>query len=102
MLPKINPVTTNAWQLLKDHHAEMKHIHLKDLFKEDRDRFRKYSLSVPDIIWDYSKNIFTDKTLNLLFQLAEECGLKKAIEAMFNAEKINVTENRPVLHTALR
>ena len=102
MLPKINPATTAAWQLLKNHYAEMKQVHLRDLFKEDSDRFKKYSLSVPDIVWDYSKNIFTDKTLNLLFQLAEECGLKEAIEAMFNAEKINVTENRAVLHTALR
>jgi len=102
MLPKINPVSTTAWQLLKNHYTEMKQVHLRDLFSEDGDRFKKYSLSVPDIVWDYSKNIFTDKTLNLLFQLAEECGLKEAIEAMFNAEKINVTENRAVIHTALR
>ncbi|MDB5223334.1 MAG: glucose-6-phosphate isomerase [Chitinophagaceae bacterium] len=102
MLPTINPTTTHAWQLLQEHYAEMKHIHLKDLFREEEDRFKKYSLAVPDIILDYSKNIITDKTLQLLLQLAEECELPAAIEAMFNAEKINQTENRAVLHTALR
>ncbi len=102
MLPKINPTTTTAWQLLKDHHAEMKQVNLKDLFMEDKDRFEKYSLAVPDIIWDYSKNIFTEETLQLLLQLAKECELQAAIEAMFNAEKINVTEDRAVLHIALR
>jgi Glucose-6-phosphate isomerase len=102
MLPKINPTTTNAWQLLQEHYNEMKKIHLKELFKEDANRFKKYSLSAQDIVWDYSKNIITDKTLELLLQLAEECKLKDAIEAMFNAEKINETEGRAVLHTALR
>ena len=102
MLPKINPSTTQAWQLLQEHYNEMKHIHLKELFKEINDRFTKYSLSAQDIIFDYSKNNITDKTLGLLLKLAEECDLKTAIEAMFNAEKINETENRAVLHTALR
>lgn len=102
MLPKINPTATPAWKELQKHYAEIKHTHLKELFKEDGDRFKKYSLSAQDIIWDYSKNILTGKTLELLLQLAEECELKAAIEAMFNAEKINETENRAVLHTALR
>ena len=101
MLPKINPTTTTAWQLLSDHFQEMKDVHLRDLFKKDN-RFQKYSLSVPDILWDYSKNIITDKTMQHLLHLAEECNLKTAIEAMFTAEKINETENRAVLHTALR
>jgi glucose-6-phosphate isomerase len=101
MLPKINPTTTTAWQLLSDHFQEMKDVHLRDLFKKDN-RFQKYSLSVPDILWDYSKNIITDKTMQHLLHLAEACNLKMAIEAMFTAEKINETENRAVLHTALR
>jgi glucose-6-phosphate isomerase len=98
MLPKINPTTTAAWQLLKEHFSEIKHIHLRDLFKTDNNRFKKYSLSVPDILWDYSKNIITDKSLQLLLQLAEECDLKTAIEAMFSGERINETEDRAVLH----
>lgn len=102
MLPKINPTTTSAWQQLQEHYQEMKSIHLKELFKEEVDRFKNYSLAAPDIIWDYSKNIITDKTLQLLLQLAEECELQSAIEAIFNGEKINETEDRAVLHTALR
>lgn len=102
MFPKTNPATTSAWKLLLEHYKEIKHTHLKDLFKEDANRFNKYSLSVQDIIFDYSKNIITEKTLQLLLQLAEECELRSAIEAMFNGEKINETENRAVLHTALR
>ncbi len=102
MLPKINPTTTTAWQLLNDHYEEMKAVHIKELFREDSGRFKKYSLAAPDIIWDYSKNIITDKTLQLLLQLAEECELQSAIEAMFSGQKINETEKRAVLHTALR
>ena len=102
MFPKINPTTTPSWKLLQEHYQEIKNIHLKDLFKEDKERFKKYSASLPDILVDYSKNIITDKTLQLLLQLAEECELPSAIQAMFNGEKINKTENRAVLHTALR
>ena len=102
MFPKINPTTTPSWKLLQEHYQEIKNIHLKDLFKEDKERFKKYSASLPDILVDYSKNIITDKTLQLLLQLAEECELPSAILAMFNGEKINKTENRAVLHTALR
>ena len=102
MFPKINPTTTLSWKLLQEHYMEMKNIQLKELFKEEGDRFKKYSLAVPDIIVDYSKNIITDKTVQLLLQLAEECNLRSGIEAMFNGEKINGTEGRAVLHTALR
>ena len=102
MFPKTDPTTAPAWKFLKEHFEEIKHTHLRDLFKEDSNRFKKYSLTVPDILWDYSKNIITEKTLQFLLQLAEECDLKAAIEAMFNGEKINETENRAVLHTALR
>ncbi len=102
MLPKINPTTTPAWASLQSHAAEMKSIHIKELFRKDPDRFKKYSLCEEDIVFDYSKNIITDKTIELLLQLANECKLKDAIEAMFNGEIINETEHRAVLHTALR
>ncbi|HOP51195.1 MAG TPA: glucose-6-phosphate isomerase [Ignavibacteriales bacterium] len=102
MFPNINPTTTNAWKELTSHYDEMKKIHMKQLFQNDPNRFKKYSLQFGDILVDYSKNIITDKTLKLLFQLAEETNLKSAIEAMFTGEKINKTENRAVLHVALR
>ncbi len=103
MLPKINPTETKAWKALQDHfNEEMKSARMKDLFSKDKDRFGKFSMCVEDIVFDYSKNIITEKTFGLLLQLAEECKLKDAIDAMFTAEKINQTENRSVLHIALR
>lgn len=102
MLPKTDPTTTAAWQLLQSHYQEMKSVQMKHLFKDDGDRFSNYSLEVTDILFDYSKNIINEKTMVLLLQLAEECKLKEAINAMFSSEKINETENRAVLHTALR
>jgi glucose-6-phosphate isomerase len=102
MLPKINPTTTQAWKELQQHYAEMKQVQMKDLFKNDPDRFKKYSMCSKDIVFDYSKNIITDKTLQLLLQLANECKLKEAIEAMYNGDTINETEGRSVLHVALR
>jgi glucose-6-phosphate isomerase len=102
MLPKINPTTTAAWKSLQDHFSDIRNIHLRELFKNDPDRFSKYSLSNRDIVFDYSKNIINDKTIQLLHQLANECKLKDGIDAMFNGEKINETEGRSVLHTALR
>jgi glucose-6-phosphate isomerase len=102
MLPKINPSTTEAWKALEAHAAEMKQLHLRELFVNDTNRFEKFTLSTKDIIFDYSKNIIAGKTIQLLLQLANECKLKAAIEAMFNGDKINATENRSVLHVALR
>ena len=103
MFPRINPTTTLAWTALKEHYKEIKENHIKDLFTEStEDRYKKFSLAVPDIIFDFSKNLVTDKTIELLLQLANECELPAAIEAMFNGEKINETEHRAVLHTALR
>ncbi len=102
MLPKINPTTTKAWSLLQTHADEMKKTHLRELFKNDTDRFKKFSLTEGDIVFDYSKNIITDKTIQLLLQLAEECKVKDAIAAMFNGDIINETEHRSVLHVALR
>ncbi|MBN8837970.1 MAG: glucose-6-phosphate isomerase [Sphingobacteriia bacterium] len=103
MLPKINPTNTQAWILLKKHfEEEMSRKHMKDMFAADEKRFEKFSLSFNDILFDYSKNIINQKTLQLLNQLAEECGLKEAIHSMFAGIKINETENRSVLHVALR
>jgi len=103
MFPSVNPTSTQAWFLLKKHFEdEMNRKHLKQLFQSDPDRFKKFSLCLNDIVFDYSKNIINDKTLHLLLQLAEECQLKEAIHAMFAGIKINETENRQVLHTALR
>jgi len=103
MFPKINPTNTQAWLLLKRHYdEEMQRTHLRKLFAADGERFKKFSLSFDDILFDYSKNIINSKTVQLLFQLAEECRLRDAIQAMFDGEKINETENRAVLHVALR
>lgn len=102
MLPKINPASTQAWKLLQHHAAEMKNMHLRELFASDTDRFKKYSLCIKDTVFDYSKNLLTDRTLQLLLQLAEECRVKEGIRAMFDGDLINGTEKRAVLHTALR
>jgi glucose-6-phosphate isomerase len=102
MFPTINPVDTNAWHKLQAHHDSIKERQLKEFFKEDPDRFQKYFLELGDILFDYSKNLVSGETLQLLQQLADDCQLKQAIAAMFNGEKINRTEDRSVLHTALR
>lgn len=102
MFPRVSPVQTAAWKALAGHKQEMATARIRDLFNNDPDRFNRFSLSLHDILFDYSKNLITEKTLQLLLQLARECKLKDAIEAMFNGEKINQTEDRAVLHTALR
>ncbi len=102
MLPRINPITTASWRSLQEHYLEMKNVHMRELFKNDPDRFFKYSITTRDIVFDYSKNIVNDKTMSLLAKLADDCQLQAGIDAMFNGEKINETENRAVLHTALR
>ena len=102
MLPKINPVTTTAWKNLQQHFSEMKKVQMKELFKNDPERFSKLSLHIDDILFDYSKNIITEKTIQLLLQLADDCQLPAAINAMFNGDIINGTEKRSVLHIALR
>lgn len=103
MLPRINPTTTQAWFLLKKHHEEeMSRRHMRDLFAGDPERFQKFSIRLGDILFDYSKNIINQKTLQLLLQLAEDCDVKQAIHDMFAGIRINETEQRSVLHTALR
>ena len=102
MLPKINPTETAAWKALLNHHTEMKKVQMKALFAQDPKRFKKMSLELKDIYFDYSKNIITDKTLELILQLTEDCKVKAAMKAMLAGEKINETEDRAVMHIALR
>ncbi len=102
MLPAINPTATKAWQQLTTHAEQMKKVHMKTLFSNDPDRFAKFNTRLQDIVFDYSKNILTTETIQLLVGLANECGVKEAIVSMFAGEKINATEGRAVLHTALR
>jgi glucose-6-phosphate isomerase len=103
MLPRINPTTTQAWFLLKKHHEdEMSRRHMRDLFAADSERFQKFSLCLDQLVFDYSKNVVNPRTMQLLLQLAEECKLSDAIHDQFAGIKINETENRSVLHTALR
>ena len=91
-----------AWQALKTHQQQMAGVRMRDLFASDPQRFERFSLRFGDILFDYSKNRITATTLSLLFDLARQANLSQAIEAMFNGTKINLTENRAVLHTALR
>ena len=102
MLPTINPIEAAAWQKLEMIFLTLQATHMRELFAEDPDRFQKFSLQFEDILIDYSKNILNEEALNLLLQLAHEVELKNAIEAMFKGDKINQTENRAVLHIALR
>src|SRR5450432_3831314 len=93
---------TPAWKALEQHHQEMKDVHMRDLFARDPQRFEHFSLHMGDLLFDYSKNRITDKTMSLLFDLARQANLSARIEAMFTGQKINETEDRAVLHIALR
>jgi glucose-6-phosphate isomerase len=102
MLPSINPQKTAAWSHL-DYHINYEMINtLSELFDQDPERFSRFSLEACELFFDYSKTHITDKTMKLLFSLAQSCELSTAIEQMFSGEKINETEQRAVLHTALR
>ena len=91
-----------AWKALQAHYEKVKDVHLRQLFADDPDRGRRLTLEAAGLFLDYSKNRVTDETLKLLLQLAQEAGLRQHIDAMFRGDKINVTENRAVLHVALR
>src|SRR5215467_11659076 len=91
-----------AWKALEAHYAKVRELHLRQLFADDPKRGERLALEAAGLYLDYSKNRITDETLKLLLQLAEECGLRARIDAMFSGEKINITENRSVLHVALR
>lgn len=102
-MKNINPTQTAAWQALQKHFDEMKDVTIADLFAKDGDRFSKFSATFDDqMLVDYSKNRITEETLAKLQDLAKECDLAGAIKSMFSGEKINRTENRAVLHVALR
>ena len=101
MLPKINPETTQSWQNLEDHFAQ-NDFDFRSLFQQNPNRFNDFSIKRPGYLFDFSKNLIDQETLNLLLKLAEETQLKSAISAMFEGQKINETEDRAVLHTALR
>lgn len=102
-MKNINPTQTAAWQALEKHYAELKDVTLTDLFAKDADRFGKFSATFNDLMLvDYSKNRITQETLTKLLDLAKETELASAIKSMFSGEKINRTEDRAVLHVALR
>jgi glucose-6-phosphate isomerase len=102
MFPTVNPTTTEAWKELEAYFKAFEGTQMKALFARDPERFEKYSIKFEDILVDFSKNIVDDHIFKLLMLLARECGLKDAITSQFTGERINKTENRPVLHTALR
>ncbi len=101
MLPKINPEETTAWKKIEEH-FEQNDFELSTLFQYNPKRFKEFSIERPDFLFDYSKNLVDSRTVDLLLELANETELKQAINAMFSGEIINETENRAVLHTALR
>src|SRR6201985_2196417 len=91
-----------AWTALSAHHGQIKNVHLRELFASDPKRGERLTIDAAGLYLDYSKNRITDETIGLLVQLAEESGLRARIDAMFSGEKINTSENRAVLHVALR
>ena len=101
-LHNTNPTTTLAWQKLQNHFEEMQNVSMKTMFAEDNDRTSQFNIQWNDFLIDYSKNIINQETVKLLLELANETQLKKAITSYFEGDLINQTENRAVLHTALR
>lgn len=102
MIRNINPSSTVAWHKLRNHFQEMEYVRMQDLFAEDAQRSSKFHVAWNEFVFDYSKNKVSEETLRLLVSLAEEVGLQKAIDDMYAGVRINATENRAVLHTALR
>jgi hypothetical protein len=102
-MPRLRSTSRDAvWRALEDHYGTMRGRHLRDLFAEDAARGERMTAEAAGVFLDYSKNRIDDETLRLLVELAEQSGLRERIDAMFRGEKINVTENRAVLHVALR
>jgi glucose-6-phosphate isomerase len=102
MLKTINPKSTNAWSSLEALCAKTANLHMRDLFTANPERFNDFSIEDNDLVFDYSKNLIDQETLKMLLSLAEECSLKDSIRALLEGDIINQTENRAVLHTALR
>ena len=101
-LPSVNPTQTSAWKKLKEHYSEIASTTMQEMFASDLERAERFHIQWKDFLVDYSKNKINSKTIDLLLELAEETGLEKAIKSYFSGEAINQTENRAVLHTALR
>src|SRR5450830_632872 len=101
-MPHTALTATAAFQALQNHHAEVQHRHMRDLFAADAQRFGHMSMKAAGILFDYSKNRIDNTTLKLLFELARERKVESQRAAMFSGDKINFTEHRAVLHTALR
>ncbi len=101
-LKNINPTQTESWKNLESHFKEIKNVEMKSLFQKDKNRKENFTVAFNEFTLDYSKNRITEETLQYLYKLADESELKDAIEKYFGGERINVTENRAVLHTALR
>src|SRR5665213_2313726 len=91
-----------AWKALREHYAKVRNIHLRQLFAEDSQRGEHFAFEALGLYFDYSKNRITEETMRLLVDLAEQSGLESRRDAMFAGKKINVTEDRAVLHVALR
>jgi glucose-6-phosphate isomerase len=103
MTPAIQSLSGRpAWKALEAHHEKIRDLHLRQLFADDRARGERFVVDDVGLYLDYSKNRITDETVKLLLQLADECGLRARVDAMFRGDKINITENRAVLHVALR
>ncbi len=102
MFPHIDPTGTQAWKALLSHYREISNVHMKEMFAGDSGRAQTFSIAEHDLLFDYSKNRVNSNTMDLLLQLFDECKVDEAIKAMFSGEKINETEQRAVLHTALR
>jgi len=98
----VDPTRTAAWRALRAHHEEVSDLQVRELFSDDPDRAARFSLTLNDLLFDYSKNRVTEQTISLLTELCEECGVRDWIARMFSGEAINETEGRAVLHTALR
>src|SRR5262249_19567936 len=99
----IEPLTRRkAWKALQTHYKQIRELHLRNLFADDPKRGERMTAEAVGLFLDYSKNRITDETIQLLIELAEQSGLRSRIDAMFRGEKINITENRAVLHVALR
>lgn len=101
-LPAVNPTQTKSWKALEDHFNAIKEVEMSTLFSEDPDRAEKFTIKWEDFYVDYSKNRITEETMQLLLNLADEVKLKEAMASYFSGDAINHTENRAVLHTALR
>ncbi len=93
---------SRAWKKLEKHYKKMRDVEMRDLFRKDPQRAERYTINLDSMMLDYSKNRFTDRTMAYLLMLAKESKLAEKIEAMFKGDKINSTENRAVLHVALR